>query len=106
MTAYNFTSTDPDGDQVSYFIDWGDDTTSNWMGPYPSGNETVQSHIWTKKGSYIIKAKAKDASGNESDWGTLSITLPLAYQPPQLNLLKWLLIRFFSAFPLLQHRAG
>ena len=28
-TAYNFTTTDPNGNEVLYFIDWGDETNSS-----------------------------------------------------------------------------
>ncbi|MFO7678282.1 MAG: hypothetical protein R6V50_07880, partial [Thermoplasmatota archaeon] len=32
--TYNFVSTDPDGDAVFYFIDWGDETNTGWIGSY------------------------------------------------------------------------
>lgn len=74
-TAYNFTTIDPDGDNVSYFIDWGDGTNSSWIGPYSSGATVTQSHTWTTKGIYIIEAKAEDIYGYESDWGTFIVTI-------------------------------
>ena len=30
---YNFTTTDPNGDEVYYYIEWGDDKKENWIGP-------------------------------------------------------------------------
>jgi len=33
-------------------------------------------HTWENKGTYNIRAKAKDPSGLESDWRTLSVTMP------------------------------
>jgi hypothetical protein len=72
---YMFNSTDPNYDNVSYFIDWGDNTTSGWIGPYVSGVAITQSHTWSKKGTYTIKAKAKDVFGNESGWGTFIVTI-------------------------------
>ncbi len=75
--AYNYTvnATDNDGDNVSYFIDWGDGTNTSWFGPYTSGVEVVKNHTWAKKGDYQVKAKAKDNTG-ESDWAYLAVKMP------------------------------
>ena len=43
---------------------------------FPSGTEVTASHIWLEKDTYLIKAKAQDPYGYESDWGTLEITIP------------------------------
>jgi hypothetical protein len=102
---YNFTTNDPDGDEVSYYIDWGDDTNSGWIGPYASGEKITQSHTWKKKGDYTIKAKAKDSSGAESDWGTLPVTMPYSYNPIQ-QFFEWLFQLFPNAFPILRHLLG
>ena len=68
--SYNYTAvtTDPDGDELYYLFDFGDDTMSQWIGPIPSGSECLVSHSWTKKGSYEIKVKAKDSTGLMSEW--------------------------------------
>jgi parallel beta-helix repeat protein len=97
-----FNTTDPYGDSVYYYIDWGDNTTSGWIGPYTSGEAVTQSHTWMKKGDYTIKAKAKDNNGNESGWGTLKITMPFSYVMPFQSFLKWLFERFPHAFPILR----
>jgi uncharacterized protein involved in tellurium resistance len=34
------------------------------------------SHSWNEKDTYTIKCKAKDNYGAESDWETLSVTIP------------------------------
>jgi hypothetical protein len=73
---YNFMSTDLDGDEISYYIDWGDNSTTGWTTSLPSGEYYNSSHIWSEPGNYTIKAKAKDTSGDESDWATLSISMP------------------------------
>ncbi len=80
---YNVSTVDPDGDTVSYFIDWGDNTTSGWLGPYASGVGTIASHSWEKKGTYAIRAKAMDVFGNESTWSTLSVQMPQDLSAPQ-----------------------
>ena len=105
-TQYNLTTTDPDGDEISYFIDWGDNTNSSWIGPYPSGDLITKSHTWSKKGTYIIKAKAKDINGNEGDWGQLSVTMPLSYEPPHFRFFEWIFEWFPHAFPILRHLMG
>lgn len=85
--TYNFTSTDPDGDSVSYYIEWGDGTTI-WSPIMPSGATFSDSHIWSAKGTYIIKAKAKDVYGAESGWATLSVSIPRAYNTIIFRLLE------------------
>jgi len=98
---YHFTTIDPEGDKVYYFIDWGDNSKGSWIGPYPSDNEITELHTWSTKGTYTIQAKAKDIYGNESDWATLTVTMPYSYKPmPQF--LELLFQRFPNTFPLLQ----
>jgi lipoprotein-anchoring transpeptidase ErfK/SrfK len=103
-TNYNFTTSEPDADDVSYYIEWGDGTNSGWIGPYTSEDVITQSHNWTKKGEYMIKAKAKDINGAESNWGTFLVTMP--YEPPQFPFIHWLLERFPNAFPILRYLLG
>ena len=73
---YSFTATDPDNDDISYYIDWGDGSNSGWKGPYSSGTSINLSHSWSNDGSFSIKAKAKDGQGSESTYTTLQITMP------------------------------
>jgi len=77
---YNYTTktSDANGDQVWYWWDWGDETNSSWLGPFASNTTANASHTWTKKGSYAIKVKAKDISGDESPWSDpLAVSMPL-----------------------------
>jgi len=77
---YTFVSTDPDGDDIaSYTIDWDDGNIEVIEGPFESGSEITISHTWEETGIYAIKAKAKDISGAESDWGYKSVTMPYYY---------------------------
>jgi hypothetical protein len=73
---YNFISEDLDGHTVYYFVDWGDNTTSGWLGPYIQGTMIHVTHSWSETGTYIVKAKAKDQMDGESDWGTLTFVVP------------------------------
>ena len=67
---YSAVTTDPDNDDCYYWFDWGDGTNSGWVGPFDSGTDCSESHIWDAEGSYVIKAKAKDAYGAESSWSS------------------------------------
>ena len=74
--TYTFTSTDPDGDDVYYCINWGDDSGEVCIGPYPSGEGAIATHTWTDQGTYIIEAQAKDIYDAESDWVSLEVSMP------------------------------
>jgi outer membrane protein assembly factor BamB len=74
--SYSIAATDPDNDQISIYVDWGDNTNSGWQGPYQSGSSITLSHIWNNDGTYSIKAKAKDDEGSESTYATLQVTMP------------------------------
>jgi hypothetical protein len=73
---YVFVSSNPDDGDVYYYIEWGDGETEEWIGPYASGEEVTVGHTWNSKGTFIVKAKAKDVLDTESDWGTLLVTMP------------------------------
>lgn len=79
---YNFTAIDPDGDDVKYYIDWGDDETDE-TGFAASGTPVTVSHTWTKKGDYVITAKAEDIYGLVGPEGTLPISMPFNQQSNQ-----------------------
>ncbi|UCF12235.1 MAG: PKD domain-containing protein [Thermoplasmatales archaeon] len=103
---YDFTATDPNGDDVKYYIDWGDDSTE-WTGFSTSGTPVTVSHTWAKKGTYIITAYAQDEYGLEGPEGTLEVSMPRSksfnFNFPMLN---WLLERFPNVFPLLRQILG
>jgi hypothetical protein len=99
--TYEFMATVNEGDTISYYIDWGDNTSSGWLGPYLSGAEQTVNHSWAKKGTYIIKIKAMDCLGIESGWGTLKVKIPKSYNIPLLQFWMMLLGRFPNAFPIL-----
>jgi hypothetical protein len=76
--TYTGSTTDPDGDDIYYLFDWGDGTTSDWLGPYPSGGMVEASHAWSFGGTYQVRLKAKDETvdGPWSDPLTVEITGP------------------------------
>lgn len=66
--TYSTSTTDPEGDEVYYLFEWGDGSTSDWLGPYNSGDPCQTTHTWSEAGGYIIYIKAKDTNDDESDW--------------------------------------
>jgi len=103
---YTFITTDPNGDYISYYINWGDSTNSGWIGPNQSSEQIIVSHTWTTRGTYTIKAKAKDVYDAESDWGLLKIRMPkgqIHTSPLFVHFFERLFERFPHAFPILQY---
>jgi len=66
--SYTFYSEDFEGDDVYYWIEWGDGDIEEWIGPYDSGKEIKLKHLWHDYGTYNISVKAKDETDLESDW--------------------------------------
>jgi hypothetical protein len=102
--AYSYTvvAADPEGDEVFYYVDWGDTTNSSWVGPYPSNENVTLDHTFTKKGSYTIKVQARDIYYAVGGWGTLQVTMPAT----SLAFLWNLFHRFPLIFSLLQQFLG
>ncbi len=100
--TYTFNSVDPDGDDVYYYIKWGDGQTEVWDGPHGTGVDVDIDHTYANQGAFTIEAKAKDSNGAESGWSTLQVTMPLnkvLINPLFLRLLE----RFPYAFPILRY---
>jgi carboxypeptidase T len=74
--TYTVSMEDADGDELQIYLDWGDGTTTGWLGPYNSGTELNFNHTFSEQGSYTIKVKSKDIFDEESDWATLEVTMP------------------------------
>jgi len=96
---YNFTfkAESPVGNDLFYWIEWADGSNSGWLGPFDSGVEITESHIWDTKGVYPVQAKAKDTNGSVSSWGIIKLTIPR--NRATVNSLFQL---FFDRFPLLE----
>ena len=103
---YNLQTTDGQEQNIYYFVDWGDNTTTGWLGPYVSGTMIHVTHSWTEAGNYTIKAKAKDTFDAESDWGTLQVVMPTEYKFSFNAFLEHLLEKFPYVFPVLRHLLG
>jgi len=73
--SYTFSSNDPELNPVQYYIDWGDNSFTEYTTYYGSGRDISFSHKWNTEKTYIIKAKAKDTFGMESDWNTFQVSM-------------------------------
>jgi len=104
--TYEICSTDPEGDDIVYCIDFGDDTGEVCVGPFPSGTCASVNHTWTEEGTYTVKAKATDIYGAESDWATLEVEMPVNQHSYSFPLLQMILERFPNAFPILRYLLG
>jgi PKD repeat protein len=101
--TYTFTTTDLHGDDISFYIDWGDGTTTGWTDYVSSGSEITEDHVFSEQRPYTIKAKAKDIKGAESPWAEFTVTMPrsfnrfifIQYILEQLPLLQKIIQNFF-----------
>jgi len=93
--SYTTSTTDPDGDQVYYYFDWGDGTSSGWLGPYNSGESVIASHKWEKRGQYNIRVRAKDTYGAISEWSdSLPIKAPFSYPYSSFEKIYFIITRY------------
>jgi hypothetical protein len=72
---FTFQSTDPDLHQIYYMIDWDDGEKTEWIGPVNSGEGINLVHSWNQKGTYIIKAWAKDTLEGESGQASFRLNI-------------------------------
>ncbi len=92
-TSYTFTAstTDPDGDQVEYWFDWGDTTNSGWVS---TGSAT---HTWTNKNTYSITVKARDLPMREES--AISDALQITITKDKSINVNYLLLRLLGQHP-------
>lgn len=74
--AYTFASSDSEGENISYQIDWGNGI-SEWSALQGSGSNYNTSHNWPILGVYSVRARARDIHGAVSNWSlpnTVTVT--------------------------------
>jgi hypothetical protein len=82
MYTFNAVTTEPDGENVYYFFDWGDGSNSGWLGPYTQGQQIAAQKAWSVEGTYTVRVKAKDINQAQSGWSApISMTI-LTDRPP------------------------
>jgi len=98
--TYSIIASDPDDDILYVQWEWGDGTTSDWLGPFSSGAEVWNSHIWNDTGTVIISVTVEDEHG-------LSVTAYKEVMIPKSRtintFLQWIIERFPNAFPILRY---
>ena len=96
---FTFTSTDPEEDDIRYYVLWGDGLTD--YTDYAASGETVtMSHTYTKTGTFQIKVRAEDTNYGSSDYETFEIVIPRSKQAN--SFLQILIERFSNTFPILR----
>ena len=74
---YVTSTTDADGDSISYQFNWGrgaNDTTP-WSTPVPSGDSARGSVAWSAADTYLVEARAKDTKGAATAWSVPRTTV-------------------------------
>ena len=102
---YTFTTNDPEQNNVSYEIEWGDNTTQT-TDFHESGEDVVASHIWGVERTYRIKVRAIDENRALSDWATLDVTMPYAYTIPFMHFWMKFIESYPNAFPVIRYVLG
>ena len=59
---------DQEEDPIYCKWDWGDNTSTEWIGPYISGETVCSTHKWIESGDFEVKVKFKNENGAESRW--------------------------------------
>jgi hypothetical protein len=94
--TYTLNSVDSDGDDVYFYIKWGDgydDETSI----VPSGTDVTVTHTWKKVKNYTIEITAKDIFNEDSNISSFEVNIPrFRYAKYQINQ------RMFELFPLIK----
>jgi hypothetical protein len=89
---FKFNAVDPDGNDVKYIINWGDETTDT-SDFASSGTDVTVSHIWDVEETYIITVKAQDSFGNIGPESTHEIVIP---RNKEVN---YLILRILERYP-------
>jgi hypothetical protein len=97
--------TDP---PLEFGFDWGDGTSSGWLGFYRLSEPCEASKTWKDSGIYEVKVKVRNMMGAESEWSaplTIHVTR-FGFLLPILQILIDLRDRFPGLEPLLTALIG
>jgi hypothetical protein len=103
--SYSIIGSDPDHDELYVIIEWGDNTSSDLLGPYEGTYDITMNHTWNQKGTYKIKVRAKDHIG-WGLWGTLKVTMPKGTSYAEALPFKQFLTLHPRMFPILRYLLG
>ncbi len=102
--TFQFVANEPDGDNIFYWITWGDGQTVENFGPYESGTEIELTHSWDKKDDFVIEAWAIDEHGAEGEKATLAIVIPK--NKAFIYNFNWIFTKLLDYFPILKFIIG
>ena len=109
-SEYDFSvlSADPEWGDITYEINWGDGSTSQYTNP--SDITTVISHSWDRRGKYFIRYHVKDEQGEWSKWSYIKLiniagkgkskSLPIFYFLNNYSIFTYLIERFLENYGL------
>jgi hypothetical protein len=83
--TYSTSTTDPDGDYITYLFFWGDNKDT-YVGPVASGLQASVSHTWALPGTYSVEVFAMDTCGSYGAFSpclAVTMTNQLPNQPSQ-----------------------
>ena len=95
---YTFSATSPIGNDLYYWVEWGDNSGTEWIGLYASGEEITLSHDWWGKGTWTIKARCKDTYNLWGPWGEFDVDITIRSRALQ----NTLILRLLKNYPLLK----
>ena len=106
---FSSVSSDPNGDDLYYFFDWGDGTNTGWIGPYEGQVTVRESHAWNEEGNYLVRVKVKNTNNYESQWSE-----PTSLSVPKTKhiTIEWIndLLKHLESYPIIsqfiQHFIG
>jgi len=98
---FTIVATDPDGQDMFYNIFWGNAGGGD-LGPFPSGEEQIFEHTWTKTGKFTIKVKAIDVTGAAGEIGTFDIKISRARSVDN-HIIEHIFQRFPNLFPIIRY---
>lgn len=77
ISSFTASSTDPEGDNLLYRIDWNNNNTVDESTAITTSGvySSLPSHSWTSPGTYAFKVLAEDVNGAQSGWRSYSITI-------------------------------
>ncbi len=67
-----------DGSEIPSALEVSD----RWIGPFASNESVTIDNYWFTEEKIIIRAKARDEHGAESDWSKIKISVPRSYSVP------------------------
>jgi hypothetical protein len=94
---FNFSATSPINNGLYYWIEWGDNSKTGWIGPYDSNEQITVSHKWVIMGDTTIKARVKDTDNLWGPWSEFEISIPRT-RTTSYQWYEW----FLEHFPILQ----